>query len=168
VTVGALIRYRETPVGPYREVLASPALLLGRAGQRRACRSSPSTRRPRSTAAGRTGRCRRRSRASTGRAHPGGRRGGFELDAEGRGWSVHATVHAAAAAAAVRGDLAQPPGDARGDEITFASAGAAARGCADVELETARPDAAGLAALRPPPGAGARRRARAVLAAQPG
>src|SRR5688572_26216439 len=32
VTVGALVRYRETPVGPYHEVLAAPALLLGRRG----------------------------------------------------------------------------------------------------------------------------------------
>src|SRR5688500_13427966 len=32
VTVGALIRYRETPVGPYHEVLASPMLLAGARG----------------------------------------------------------------------------------------------------------------------------------------
>ena len=45
VTVGALIRYRETPVGPYHEVLASPVAARRPArARRRSCRSSRSTR----------------------------------------------------------------------------------------------------------------------------
>jgi hypothetical protein len=91
VTVGALIRYRETPVGPYREVLGSPVLL--------AEWPLPAAAIPfiavDSEASVRGGRENWRLPKTLARfdwPEPTGR--GFEIDAEGAGWSVHATVHA--------------------------------------------------------------------------
>jgi hypothetical protein len=91
VTVGALIRYRETPVGPYREVLGSPVLL--------AEWPLPAASIPfiavDSEASVHGGRANWRLPKTLARFDwPASTGGSFELDAEGAGWSVHATVDA--------------------------------------------------------------------------
>jgi len=90
VTVGALIRYRETPVGPYHEVLGSPVLL--------AEWPLPAASIPfiavDSIASAHGGRANWRLPKTLARFDwPEGAGGSFEVDAEGTGWSVHASVH---------------------------------------------------------------------------
>jgi hypothetical protein len=89
VTVGALIRYRETPVGPYHEVLGSPVLLAGAKGPEAVVPFIAVD----STASVHGGRENWALPKTLARFEwPDEARGGFELDAEGSGWSVHATV----------------------------------------------------------------------------
>jgi len=136
VTVGALIRYRETPVGPYREVLASPTLQLGPRGPE-ACVPFIAVDSPASVHGGRENWALPKTLARFD--WPDEPRGGFELDAEGRGWSVHATVHARPRrlpfAATSRNRQVTPAGD----EITFASRWRGRARVASVELETRGP-----------------------------
>ncbi len=85
-----MIRYRDTPVGPYHEVLGSPVLL--------AEWPLPAAAIPfiavDSAASVHGGRANWGLPKSLARfAWPASLGGGFELDAEGAGWSVHATVH---------------------------------------------------------------------------
>jgi hypothetical protein len=91
VTVGALISYRETPVGPYREVLGSPVLL--------AEWPLPASTIPfiavDSPASVHGGRANWRLPKTLARFDwPESTDRSFELDAEGDGWSVHASVQA--------------------------------------------------------------------------
>jgi len=165
VTVGALIRYRDTPVGPYREVLASPSLLLGPRGPE-ACVPFIAVDSPASVHGGRENWALPKTLARFD--WPEEPRGGFELDAEGRGWSVHATVHARPRrlpfAATSRNRQVTPAGD----EITFASRWRGRARVASVELETRGPTLPGwLRSGRHPALVldGARLQ---VLAAQPG
>ena len=165
VTVGALIHYRETPVGPYREVLASPTLLLGPRGPE-ACVPFIAVDSPASVHGGRENWALPKTLARFD--WPEEPRGGFELDAEGRGWSVHATVHARPRrlpfAATSRNRQVTPAGD----EITFASRWRGRARVASVELETRGPTLPGwLRSGRHPALVldGARLQ---VLAAQPG
>jgi hypothetical protein len=136
VTVGALIRYRETPVGPYREVLASPSLLLGPRGPE-ACVPFIAVDSPASVRGGRENWALPKTLARFD--WPDAPRGGFELDAEGRGWSVHATVHARPRrlpfAATSRNRQVTPDGR----EITFDSRWRGRARLAGVELETRGP-----------------------------
>ena len=136
VTVGALIRYRETPVGPYREVLASPVLLLGPRGPEAAIPFIAVD----SLASVHGGRENWALPKTLARFEwPGQARGGFELDAEGRGWSVHATVHARPRripfAATSRNRQVTPAGP----EITFDSRWRGRARLASIELETRGP-----------------------------
>jgi len=90
LTVGAMIRYRDTPVGPYHEVLGSPVLL--------AEWPLPAAAIPfiavDSAASVHGGRANWQLPKALARfAWPESTASGFELDAEGAGWSVHATVH---------------------------------------------------------------------------
>jgi Acetoacetate decarboxylase (ADC) len=136
VTVGALIRYRETPVGPYREVLASPALLLGPRGPEAAIPfiavDSLS-----SVHAGRENWALPKTLARFEWPEPPHK--GFEVDAEGRGWSVHATVRPRRRrlpfAATSRNRQVTPAGQ----EITFDSRWRGRARLASVELETRGP-----------------------------
>ena len=136
VTVGALIRYRETPVGPYREVLASPVLLAGSRGPE-ACVPFIAVDSPASVHGGRENWALPKTLARF--EWPDAPRGGFELDAEGRGWSVHATVRPRARrlpfAARMRNRQVTPAGT----EITFDSRWRGRARLASVELETRGP-----------------------------
>ena len=136
VTVGALVRYRETPVGPYHEVLASPVLLAGPKGPEAvvpfiAVDSLPSVRGGRENWA--------LPKTLARFEWPPEPRGGFELDAEGEGWSVHATVRPRARrlpfAAIARNRQVTPAGA----EIAFASSARGRARLAAVELETRGP-----------------------------
>jgi len=136
VTVGALVRYRETPVGPYSEVLASPSLLLGPRGPE-ACVPFIAVDSPASVVGGRVNWALPKTLARF--EWPDEPRGGFELDAEGRDWSVHATVRPRARrlpfAAASRNRQVTPAGA----EITFDSRWRGRARLAAVELETRGP-----------------------------
>ena len=136
VTVGALIRYRDTPVGPYREVLASPSLLLGPRGPE-ACVPFIAVDSLPSVHGGRENWALPKTLARFD--WPDQPRGGFELDAEGRGWSVHATVRARPRrlpfAAISRNRQVTPAGA----EITFGSSWRGRARLASVELETRGP-----------------------------
>jgi hypothetical protein len=136
LTIGALIRYRETPVGPYHEVLASPTLLAGARGPEAvvpfiAVDSLPSVHGGRENWA--------LPKTLARFEWPATPRGGFELDAEGAGWSVHATVRPRARrlpfAAMTRNRQLTPAGG----EITFASRWRGRARLAAVELETRGP-----------------------------
>jgi hypothetical protein len=136
VTVGGLIRYRETPVGPYHEVLGSPSLLLGPRGPE-ACVSFIAVDSLASVHGGRENWALPKTLARFD--WPEAPRGGFELAAEGRGWSVHATVRPRArrfpVAASSRNRQATPAGG----EITFDSRWRGRARLASVELETRGP-----------------------------
>ena len=136
VTVGALIRYRDTPVGPYREVLASPSLLLGPRGPE-ACVPFIAVDSLPSVHGGRENWALPKTLARFD--WPEQPRGGFELDAEGRGWSVHATVRPRPRrlpfAAISRNRQVTPAGT----EITFDSRWRGRARLASVELETRGP-----------------------------
>ena len=136
LTVGALIRYRETPVGPYREVLASPSLLLGPRGPE-ACVPFIAVDSLPSVHGGRENWALPKTLARFD--WPEQPRGGFELDAEGRGWSVHATVRPRPRrlpfAAISRNRQVTPAGT----EITFDSRWRGRARLASVELETRGP-----------------------------
>ena len=136
VTVGALVRYRETPVGPYHEVLASPSLLLGPRGPE-ACVPFIAVDSLPSVVGGRENWALPKTLARF--EWPDARHGGFELDAEGRGWSVHATVHPRPRrlpfAATSRNRQVTPSGD----EIVFESRWRGRARVASVELETRGP-----------------------------
>ena len=136
VTVGALISYRDTPVGPYREVLGSPVLLAewplpASSVPFIAVDSLPSVHGGRENWA--------LPKTLARFDWPEQPRGGFELDAEGRGWSVHATVRPRARrlpfAAISRNRQVTPAGT----EITFDSRWRGRARLASVELETRGP-----------------------------
>jgi hypothetical protein len=136
ITVGALIRYRETPVGPYHEVLASPVLLTGPKGPEAAVPFIAVDSLP-SIHGGRENWALPKTRARF--EWPEAPTGGFELDAEGTGWSVHATVRPRARrlpfAATSRNRQVTPDNQ----EITFASTWRGRAKLATVELETRGP-----------------------------
>jgi hypothetical protein len=136
ITVGALIRYRDTPVGPYHEVLAAPVLLAGPKGPEAvvpfiAVDSLPSIH------GGRENWALPKTRARF--EWPETPHGGFELDAEGTGWSVHATVRPRKRRlpfAATSRNRQVTPDD---QQITFDSAWRGRAKLASVELETRGP-----------------------------
>ena len=125
VTVGALIRYRETPVGPYHEVLGSPVLLLGPA-RPAACVPFIAVDSLASVHGGRENWQLPKTLARFD--WPEQPRGGFELDAEGRGWSVHATVRPRAARFPFAASRATARSRPRARRSRSTAAGAAARG----------------------------------------
>lgn len=131
LTVGALIRYRDTPVGPYHEVLGSPALL--------AELPLPAAVVPfiavDSVASVHGGRANWRLPKTLARFEwPAATAHAFEVDAEGERWSVHATVRPRRRrlplAAAVR---------TRQGEIAFTARARATARLAAVELESRGP-----------------------------
>jgi hypothetical protein len=136
VTVGALIRYRETPVGPYHEVLASPLLLAGARGPE-AVVTFIAVDSAASVVGGRENWALPKTLARF--EWPERPRGGFELDAEGERWSVHATVRARSRAlplaAPVRNRQLRPDGA----QITFASTCRGRARLATVEIESRGP-----------------------------
>jgi hypothetical protein len=128
LTVGALISYRETPVGPYKEVLGSPVLLSER--------PLPAAAIPfiavDSTASVHGGRANWALPKALARFDwPESMRGGFEIDAEGDGWSVHATVHSRPRGFPVAGPLRTRQGP-----IAFTTRARGRARLATVELET--------------------------------
>ena len=136
VTVGALIRYRETPVGPYHEVLASPVLLASARGPE-AVVPFIAVDSIASVHGGRENWALPKTLARF--AWPERLQGGFELDAEGERWSVHATVSARPRplplAASLRNRQVRPDGT----ELTFASAARGRARLASVEIESRGP-----------------------------
>ena len=136
LTVGGLIRYRETPVGPYHEVLASPTMLLGPRGPE-ACVPFIAVDSLASVHGGRENWALPKTLARFD--WPEAPRGAFEVDAEGRGWSVYATVRPRRRrlpfAATLRNRQVTPDGR----EITFDSRWRSRARVATVELETRGP-----------------------------
>ena len=136
ITVGALIRYAETPVGAYHEVLASPVLLAGPRGPEAAVPFIAVDSLP-SVHGGRENWALPKTLARFD--WPERPRGGFELDAEGEGWSVHASVRPRPRrlpfAAVLRNRQVTPAGQ----EILFDSRWRGPARLATVELETRGP-----------------------------
>jgi hypothetical protein len=136
ITVGGLIRYRETPVGPYHEVLASPVMLAGPRGPEAvvpfiAVDSLPSVHGGRENWA--------LPKTLARFEWPKAPRGGFELDAEGAGWSVHATVRPRSRRLPLAASLRNRQVTPAGQEVTFGSAWRGRARLASVELETRGP-----------------------------
>ena len=136
VTVGALIRYHQTPVGPYHEVLASPVLLAGARGPEAmvpfiAVDSLASVRGGRENWA--------LPKALARFDWPSAPRGGFALDAEGAGWSVHATVRTRARRVPLALPLRNRQLTPAGGEVVFESTLRGRARLAAVELETRGP-----------------------------
>jgi len=136
VTVGALIRYRETPVGPYHEVLASPVLLAGPRGPE-AVVPFIAVDSPASVHGGRENWALPKTLARF--EWPELPHGGFQLDAEGGGWSVHATVCSRARRIPLALPLRNRQVRPDGAELTFASTWRGRARLASVELETRGP-----------------------------
>jgi hypothetical protein len=129
VTFGALVSYRETPVGPYHEVLGSPVLL--------AEWPLPASVVPfiavDSLASVHGGRANWRLPKTLARFEwPEQMRRGFEIDAEGERWSVHASVRPRRRAFPV----AAPLRTRQGPDAFFTSRGRGRARPATVELET--------------------------------
>ena len=136
VTVGALIRYRETPVGPYHEVLGSPVLLAGAKGPEAVVPFIAVD----STASVHGGRENWALPKTLARfSWPELPRGGFELDAEGERWSVHATVRARPRAMPLVAPLRNRQVRPDGTELTFASTCRGRARLATVEIESRGP-----------------------------
>jgi len=136
LTVGALIRYRETPVGPYHEVLGSPVLLASARGPEAVVPFIAVD----SAASVRGGRENWALPKTLGRfSWPERPVGGFELDAEGDGWSVHATVRARPRALPVAAPLRNRQVRPDGAEIAFASTCRGRVRLASVEIESRGP-----------------------------
>ena len=136
VTVGGLIRYRETPVGPYHEILASPVLLAGKRGPEAvvpfiAVDSAASVRGGRENWA--------LPKTLARFEWPELPRGGFQLAAEGAGWSVHATVRARPRPLPLVAPLRNRQVRPDGRELTFASAWRGRARLASVEIESRGP-----------------------------
>ena len=137
VTVGALISYRETPVGPYHEVLGSPVVLA---------EAVPAASVPfiavDSLASVHGGRTNWQLPKTLARFEwPATMRRGFEIDAEGDGWSVHASVRPRARAFPVAGRLRNrqvaPAGErGAGRAVVFDSRVRGRARLASVELES--------------------------------
>jgi acetoacetate decarboxylase len=136
VTVGALIRYRETPVGPYHEVLASPVVVAGPKGPEAAVPFIAVDSLP-SVHAGRENWALPKTLARF--EWPETPNGGFELDAEGAGWSVHATVRPRARRLPFMATSRNRQVTPDNQEITFDSAWRGRARLAHVELETRGP-----------------------------
>src|SRR4051794_10202525 len=136
VTVGGLISYRETPVGPYHEVLASPVLLAGAKGPEAGV-SFIAVDSPASGLGGRENWALPKTLARFRWPEPA--RGAFELDAQGEGWSVHAAVRPRARRLPLAAGLRNRQVTPHGAEITFLSAWRGPVRLATVELETHGP-----------------------------
>jgi hypothetical protein len=136
VTVGALVRYAETPVGPYHEVLASPVLLSGSRGPEAAVPFIAVDSLP-SVHGGRENWALPKTLARFD--WPERPRGGFELDAEGDGWSVHASVRPRPRKLPLAAVLRNRQVTPAGEEIVFGSRMRGAARIATVELETRGP-----------------------------
>ena len=136
VTVGALISYRETPVGPYHEVLASPVLLAGSKGPEAVVPFIAVD----SLASVRGGRENWALPKTLARfTWPDALHGRFLLAAEGDGWSLRATVSPRARRLPLTAALRNRQLTPAGEEITFASAWRGRARLASVELETRGP-----------------------------
>jgi hypothetical protein len=136
VTVGALISYRETPVGPYHEVLGSPVLL--------AEIPLPAAVVPfiavDSIASVHGGRNNWQLPKTLARFEwPAQTARGFEVDAEGTGWSVHASVRPRQRALPVAARLRNRQVSPAGEEIVFTTCARARARLAAVQLETRGP-----------------------------
>ena len=136
VTIGALIRYRETPVGPYHEVLASPVLLTSPRGPEAAV-PFIAVDSPASVHGGRENWALPKTLARF--EWPAEPRGGFELDAEGAGWSVDATVRPRARRLPFMATSRNRQVTPDNQEITFDSSWRGRARLAHVELETRGP-----------------------------
>jgi hypothetical protein len=127
ITVGALISYKDTPVGPYHEVLGSPVVLA---------EAVPAASVPfiavDSLASVHGGRANWQLPKTLARFEwPAGMRRGFEIDAEGEGWSVHASVRPRARAFPIAAPLRTRQAD-----VVFESRVRGRARLASVELET--------------------------------
>jgi hypothetical protein len=136
VTIGGLISYRETPVGPYHEVLASPVLLAGPKGPE-AVVPFIAVDSLASVHGGRENWALPKTLARF--TWPDAPRGAFELAAEGDGWSVRATVSPRTRRLPLAAVLRNRQLTPAGDQITFASAWRGRARLATVELETRGP-----------------------------
>ena len=133
LTVGALISYRDTPVGPYHEVLGSPVLL--------AEWPIPAAVIPfiavDSLASVHGGRANWQLPKTLARFEwPERTARGFEVDAEGERWSVHASVRPRSRSFPLAAPLRNRQVSSDGGEIAFASRARARARFASVELET--------------------------------
>ena len=131
ITLGALIRYRETPVGPYHEVLGSPVLL--------AERPLPAAVVPfiavDSLASVHGGRANWQLPKALARFEwPASTAHGFEVDAEGERWSVHASVRPRRRRLPVTAVLLTRQAD-----LSFTTRARAAARLASVDLESRGP-----------------------------
>jgi hypothetical protein len=136
LTIGALIRYLDSPVGPYHEVLGSP-LLLAEGPLPAAVVPFIAVDSLASVHGGRANWALPKVLARF--EWPESLARGFEADAEGAGWSVHATVRPRRRAFPVAAPLRNrqvPPG---GGEIEFATRIRGTARAATVELETRGP-----------------------------
>ena len=136
ITVGALISYRETPVGPYHEVLGSPVLLAGARGPEAvvpfiAVDSLASVHGGRENWA--------LPKALARFSWPERLRGAFELDAEGERWSVHATVRPRPRTLPVAAPVRNRQVRADGTQVVFDSAGRGRARPGAVEIESRGP-----------------------------
>lgn len=133
VTAGALVSYRETPVGPYREVLGTPVLLVES--------PLPAAAVPfiavDSLASVHAGRANWQLPKTLARFEwPESTARGFEIDAAGEGWSVHASVRPRPRAFPIRAPLRNRQVAPDGTEITFESRVRGRARLASAELET--------------------------------
>jgi hypothetical protein len=133
LTIGALIRYLDTPVGPYHEVLGAPALLAelplpAAVVSFIAVDSVPSVH---------GGRANWQLPKTLARFEwPDSTAHGFELDAEGAGWSVHATVRPRGRRFPLAAPLRNRQVAPDGREVTFGSRWKGRARAAAIELET--------------------------------
>jgi hypothetical protein len=136
VTAGALVRYRETPVGPYHEVLGSP-VLLAELPLPAAVVAFIAVDSPASVHGGRANW--QLPKALARFEWPDSTARGFEVDAEGERWSVHASVRPRRRrlpiAAVTRNRQVAPDGT----EVTFATRARGSARLAGVELESRGP-----------------------------
>jgi hypothetical protein len=133
VTVGALIRYIETPVGPYHEVLGAPALLA----EWPLPAASVAFIAVDSAASVHGGRANWQLPKTLARFEwPESTARGFELDAEGPRWSVHATVRPRGRRFPVAAPLRNRQVAPDGREVTFTSRARGQARAAAVELES--------------------------------
>ena len=157
LTVGAFVRYLDTPVGPYHEVLGAPVLL--------AEAPLPAVVVPfiavDSLASVHGGRANWALPKVLARFEwPAGTARGFEVDAEGDGWSVLASVRPRPRRFPVAAPVRNRQVTASGAEIAFDTRARGRATGGDRRARDPRADIAALAALRPPRRARDRRGAR--------
>ena len=133
VTIGALISYLDTPVGPDHEVLGVPALLAELPLPAAVVAFIAVD----SAASVHGGRANWQLPKTLARFEwPDSVARGFELDAEGPRWSVHATVRPRGRRFPVAGPLRNRQVGPDGREVTFGSRASGRARAAAVELES--------------------------------
>jgi hypothetical protein len=136
LTVGAFIRYLETPVGPYHEVLGAP-VVLAEAPRPAAVVPFIAVDSLASVHGGRANWALPKVLARF--EWPAGTARGFEVDAEGEGWSVLASVRPRPRGFPVAAPLRNRQVTAAGAEIVFDTRARGRARAATVELETRGP-----------------------------